>query len=226
MKTVSDLNDMSELWTSSLFPAALYVISSFLLWNYITMIHWQTMTDHSVFSEFLNQQLVQKVSEGFVRYDSADRSWNLHTVVLYEGHCMNNMDTYCAAAFSQTDMSVGEFWPGTQKGTFSLSNNTRQLLHSCLKFVWKSLRVKTAREKRPVAANSLTLQKSQEEELPWHGGPGVCMCVVPSVARRCGGESVSRLDGGWIQASGEGGGGGPRHSSVLTLSLRLRAAVK
>lgn len=112
------------------------------------------------------------------------------------------------------------------EGTFSLSDNTRQLLHSCLKFVWKSSRVKTAREKRPVAANSLSLQKSQEEEWAWQGGRGVCVCVVPSVARRCGGETVSRLDGGWIPASGAAGGGGPGHSSALTPSLRLGAAVK
>lgn len=65
---------------------------------------------------------------------------------------------------------------------------------------------KAAREKRPVAENSLALQKSQEEELAGHRGRGAC--VVPLVARWCGGEAVSRLDGGWIPASGAGGGGG------------------
>lgn len=89
--------------------------------------------------------------------------------------------------------------PQHERGVCPLSADTRQLLRSCLKLVWKLSRVKSAREERPVAANSLRLQESQgeEEELAWRGGRGAC--VVPSVARRYGGEAVSRPDGerGW-----------------------------
>lgn len=112
---------------------------------------------------------------------------------LYCRRCINHINTDCGLHRHRYECCEVLTY-NTKKGAFSLSNNTQQLLRSCLKFVWKSLRVKTAREKRPVAANSLTLQKSQEEELPWHEGHGVC--VVPSVARRYGGEAVSRLDGG------------------------------
>lgn len=83
-----------------------------------------------------------------------------------------------------------------KKGTFSLSDNTRQLLHSCLKFVWKSLRVKTAREKRPAAANSLSLQKSQEEEWPWQEDVE-CVCVW---SLQSPGDVVGKLSAGWTAA--------------------------
>lgn len=85
-----------------------------------------------------------------------------------------------------------------KKGTFSLCNGPRQLLHSSLKFVWKSSRVETAREKRPVAAKQSCPAKKKAKKKNDPGTEDVECVRVWSLQSPgdAGGEAVRRLDGG------------------------------
>lgn len=123
---------------------------------------------------------------------------------LCRGRCVNRINTRWAVASTDADMTV---FTWNTKGTFSLSDNTRQLLHSCLKFVWKSLRVKLP-ERKDLWLQTVSPSKKPRRMTPARRTRSACVWSLQSPGDAVG-ETVSRLDGGWIPASGAGGGGGP-----------------
>lgn len=129
--------------------------------------------------------------------------------------------------FTLNCMSVTLCWvvsPWDTKRGFSLSDNIQQLLHTCLKFVWKSLRVESCqREKTCGCKQSHPPKKPRRRITQAQRTWSVC----GPFSRRAMWWGSCQPAGRWL-SPGEWSRRRrrARHSSALTPSLRLRAAVK
>ena len=89
--------------------------------------------------------------------------------------------------------SAVKFQPDTETGKFSLSENIRQLLHACLKLVWKSSRVKscrrekTCKESQPPGKPKKKKQANTEDV--------ECVWSLQSL-----GDEAGKLSDGWTAA--------------------------